>query len=373
MPDISKIQLENAVYNIKDETARNSINTINQEITNLTNERILCIGDSYGVGTTSGGTIEGWCDRLKELRGLSDSNFIKLVEGSNGFSRAGLQGHTFQSLLEANINNISNPETVTKIVVCGGHNEYQSNAETLNSTIQSFINYCKQHFVNAKIYIGMVGNNSNNTAFGIEVRNAIYDFILRSYQNCVRYGGIYLSGIENIMHDYYDFMSDDGIHPSNLGYTFLASYINQALNNGYCDFIGNRHTETFQADNSDSTFQISSHISNDVQTFYNNNDINIQYSNPINWSRGSHLTLSNKTPKNFAFHNRYLKIPIMYYVVTSDSKFYGGQGFLEFRENMITIRNALMDSINHSGYFDINNIQQLVVQPASITSEIGIC
>ena len=82
-------------------------------IQNSLNERIVCIGDSYGVGTTYGGTIEGWCDRLKTLMGLSTSNYYKFVEGSSGFTRAGLQGHNFITLLQTNITNIENKETIT--------------------------------------------------------------------------------------------------------------------------------------------------------------------------------------------------------------------------------------------------------------------
>lgn len=54
-------------------------NELNAKIDLITKERILCIGDSYGVGTTSGGTIDGWCDRLAALRGLTSDNYIKLV------------------------------------------------------------------------------------------------------------------------------------------------------------------------------------------------------------------------------------------------------------------------------------------------------
>lgn len=343
---------------------------LNAKINLLTNERVLCVGDSYGVGTTYGGTITGWCDRLQTIRGLSNDNFIKLVEGSSGFTRTGLQGHTFQSLLEANYSSISHPETVTKVVVCGGHNEFNSDGPNLNGAINSFITYCKSHFVNAKIYVGMIGYDSRLTSAGKTVRDAIYRFILRSYQNSVRYGAIYLSGAENIMHDYIDFMSEDGIHPNDLGYNFLASYISNGLDGSYADFAGNYHSETFTATNSESTFTILSRIVNDMQTFFFDNNISISYETAFDWNGGATLQLASATPTNFAFHNRFIKIPVNYYAHTSDNAFYGGMGFLEFRENQIVIRNAL---ITETGYPTIENVDAIVIQPASITVENGIC
>lgn len=56
MPDISKIQLENTVYDIKDVTARNSIETINNQIKNYedlfnnTNNKFCIVGDSIAEG-----------------------------------------------------------------------------------------------------------------------------------------------------------------------------------------------------------------------------------------------------------------------------------------------------------------------------------
>ena len=345
----------------------------NDIINELTNERILCVGDSYGVGTTYGGTINGWCDRLKTLRNLSDDNYIKLVEGSSGFTRAGLSGHTFQSLVEANISSISHPETITKIVVCGGHNEYESNDQALNTAIQSFIEYCNQHFVNAKIYIGMIGNDSNATSGGITVRNAIYTFILRSYQNSVTFGATYLSGIQNIMHDYNSFMSEDGIHPNNLGYRFLASYINNCLNNQYADYISPTYDETFTVANSDSTFTISNKIINDCETF-SFNQINISYAAPTTFNGGSKRILSSSTPTNYAYHNQRIHIPISYYIMSNDNgqKFYGGTGELFIDNNGIYITNNLLKN-DGSAYFNIPNVTGIFINPSNTIVENGIC
>ena len=342
---------------------------LNDRLSLLENERILCIGDSYGVGTTAGGTIEGWCDRLKTIRNLSSNNFIKLVEGSSGFTATGLQGHTFQTLLESNISNITNKDTITKVIVCGGHNDTDTTGQVLNSTINYFISYCKTQFPNAKVYVGMIGNNSNKTTAGQDIRNALYDYVIRSYQNSVRYGGIYLSGIENIMHDYKEFMSEDGIHPNSTGYNFIASYISNCLDGSYADFTGNVISDTFTAENSSSTFNIKSRIVNDVQTFFFNT-ITIRYDTAFDWVGGNRLVLSNDTPANYRYHNREIAIPVVYYTVSTGNVFHGGVGFLEFRGNGITIRNI---AIGESGYEQIDDVTDVVIQPATHTIELGVC
>lgn len=155
----NNLDVQDEINNKLDEMAENG-----QLLELLNQERIICIGDSYGVGITyPGATIESWCDKLKNLRNLDDNNFIKLVESESGFTRPGANGHTFQSLLENS--NITNPGTITKIIVCGGHNEFNSNDQTLNTAISNFITYCKTHFINAKIYVGMIGNNNELSNF----------------------------------------------------------------------------------------------------------------------------------------------------------------------------------------------------------------
>ena len=78
MADISKIQLDNAVYNIKDETARNDLanyETSNDaEIANLKlprtffrNKKYILIGDSYGDGYTPDGNVTSWQEMFKSF------------------------------------------------------------------------------------------------------------------------------------------------------------------------------------------------------------------------------------------------------------------------------------------------------------------
>ena len=90
MADISKIRLENETYNIKDETSRNDIETINNTLDNLlTKKKMIVIGDSYSASTQSGTPlwykyIEKW-DNLETYTNASDGQGYST--GTNTFLR----------------------------------------------------------------------------------------------------------------------------------------------------------------------------------------------------------------------------------------------------------------------------------------------
>lgn len=325
MADISKIKLENETYNIKDEIARNQLNIINSQGT-------IMIGDSYGVGTTSGGQTTGWCDRLKNLMNLSNNDFFKFVEGGAGFLKYGEQGHTFLSLLQDNISDIQDTSSIDKIIVCGGFNDKNYGSSDLNNAIQGFCNYCKQHFENAKIYIGMVGSCKENTQNGANIRTALGDEVLRGYQNCVRYGAYYLNGIENLLHDYRNFMSNDNIHPSELGYQFLTAYIFQALKTGYADYKSQLTNSTINFTDSANTtnFNIASRLHNDIVELLIP-DCKVDFSSPKK-IRDS-IVLGTIDIACFRSSNRNAIIPMKFYLRTTSNNFYGGYGNLRLNSD----------------------------------------
>lgn len=192
------------------------VNKNTEELNLLLENSTIMIGDSYGVGTTSGGTIVGWCDRLKTLMKLNNNNYFKFVEGSAGFLREGLSGHTFLTLLQENLQQIPDKTLIKNVIVCGGYNDNSFESRELNTAVRNFVDYCYENFKNATVYVGMIGNNGANTETGATIRNRLSERVLRCYQNAVTHGAIYLNGVENIMHDYYDFMSADNIHPNDL-------------------------------------------------------------------------------------------------------------------------------------------------------------
>lgn len=204
-----------------------------EDLEDITSERCIFIGDSYGVGTTNTSeTIDSWIVYLKQHMELDNTNSYSFAEGGAGFVAIGVSGHTFRTLLEANISSVTDKDSITKIIVCGGFNDRNQNVET---AINNFVTYAKGQFSNAKIYIGMIGNTSEKSTNGNAYRYNLYNNCLASYKRCSKYGAIYLSGVEYALKDY-SLMSNDYQHPNADGYKTIASFIYTALNSGKNDY-----------------------------------------------------------------------------------------------------------------------------------------
>lgn len=342
------------------------------QINLLKNERIICIGDSYGVGTTYGGQTTGWCDRLKNLMNLSNNDYFKFVEGGCGFLKYGEQGHTFLSLLQNNMENIQNKQTITKIICCGGFNDNLYGSSDLNVAIQNFCNYCNQNFENAKIYIGMVGSCKENTQNGANIRTALGDEVLRGYQNCVRYGAYYLNGIENLLHDYRNFMSNDNIHPTNLGYEFLSSYLFNTIKTGYADYKSQlAYSNINFTDSSNATnFRIASRLHNDIVELLIG-DCKVEFSNPKT-IRDS-IVLGTIDIACFRSSNRNAVIPIKFYLQTTSNTFFGGYGNLRLNsDGTISLIVGLLLN-DGDAFVEVNNVKSIIFYNTSFVFPTSDC
>lgn len=329
-------------------------NIINDENNNTT----IMIGDSYGVGITSGGTITGWCDRVKNLLDLPNEQYYKFVEGGSGFCKQGVNSHNFLQLLQSNIDTIIDKNLVKNIIVCGGFNDDSYNAQDLNQNISDFVNYCKNNFPNAKIYCGMVGNSgaSNNT--GTEIRESLSNNVLRSYQNIVTFKNcFYLNGIEYIMHDYFDFMSNDNIHPNELGYSYLSYYIVQALKTGYAHYCSTQQGARAVLDNSDSTLRIFSQINGNIASI-KMNDTGIYFKEDITLPQS--LTLGNIVLPHTRHTGKIVDIDCKFYVRDRiNDKFYGGMGRLSLtNSNNLVLKTQLLNN-NGDAYVYPSNVNFL--------------
>lgn len=234
MADISKIQLDNAVYNIKDETARNDLanyETSNDaEIANLKlprtffrNKKYILIGDSYGDGYTPDGNVTSWQEMFKSFTGLT--NTITKHLGGTGFVNL-VQNKNFQTLLEE----VTSDDNVTDIVVLGGYNDTPYNANQIYNAINSFVIKANEKFPNANIHIGFVGWSNNSTK--------IYPLSItcqRYKEACGYYIASYLNNIEYSLHSYFVDFSSDGIHPNLTGQTKITRNLIRALMTGSCN------------------------------------------------------------------------------------------------------------------------------------------
>ena len=217
-----------------------TLNTI-KDITDFNeNNYTLCIGDSYARGSSNGEFIDGWPVKLQQLMNLSNDYFKKIFESGAGFCYEGLQGHTFLTLLQANIDNIPNKDKIKNIIICAGHNDYDYTQTQIETAMVNFINYCHTNIPNATIYCGMIAGNLQVNTIGRTRRYAIYNNILPAYANFsnLGYKCVYLSNLENILKDE-RYMSGDEIHPNQNGYNKIASAIYNALKGNFSYISGN--------------------------------------------------------------------------------------------------------------------------------------
>jgi len=360
--------------------ARGTFDTLNQrlnnsdsvkanmwDIENKAYDKVIMIGDSYGVGNTKGGFVTGWCDRLKVLMNIPNNNYFKFVEGGAGFNRKGQNQHTFLELLQANIDNISDKNKVKKVIVCGGYNDNSFTSPEITINVGEFISYCKNQFPNATIYVGMVGNSKANNTNGAALRNSISNGVLRGYQNCVTFGAVYLNGIENIMHDYINFMSDDYIHPTETGYKYLSSYLFNAIKTGYADYQSEVYNATlnFTDMTEDSTFNIKSKLSNNVVTLFSPAS-NIKFNTPKNI--GNSIVLGDIDIHFFRPTTRLVSIPVKYYMRTNSDTYYGGIGNLILNTNgTLTFMPGILLN-DGTPYFNVQNVTSINFEAFNYTT-----
>ena len=194
---------------------------LNDYFKNLKKRVFILIGDSYGENPYE--YKGGWTTPFKNFSDLTEGVdcFTNCV-GGTGFVKTGNTGKTFLDLLkDINISTV-NPGDVTDILVCGGCNDVDTTYNDLNTAILAFRNYCKQHFVNANINISMIGIFKASGR-----RKLLLSTVLRSYQLAVNYGMLYIDST-CCLHRY-DFIGEDGIHPTSAGCINIGRNLYNAL------------------------------------------------------------------------------------------------------------------------------------------------
>lgn len=228
MANISKIEIGNTIYDIKDETARNQLDLIN-------NNDTIFLGDSYAAGTTyESGSVQfltSWCEKLRQIMGLTSGHYYIYAQGNAGFARIGNNSMNFQMTLASHLDDIPNKNAIKNIIVCAGYNDYHEEFSLINQRIGEFVTFCKTNFPNAQVYIGMIGGDSRDSQTGREIRYQLLSKVLNAYNKCDQYGAVYLSGVENFSHNFYQF-NNQGNHPNEAGYIYVAAMIYNAWKNG---------------------------------------------------------------------------------------------------------------------------------------------
>lgn len=192
----------------------------------ITNKRHVILGDSYGVGCLpNDATCESWIPKLANYLGLTSNDYYSYAVAGYGFSKA---YHKWLDLLQANDSEITDKESITDFIICGGYNDRKYTVAAIQADIDAFMTYVKANYPNATVYVGCIG-----WSLVFSDAQEICDTSMVAYSTAQHDNLIYLSGVENILHSYDDF-SSDGIHPLESGQTKLAKGIYNAYKNGYC-------------------------------------------------------------------------------------------------------------------------------------------
>lgn len=193
---------------------------------------VLIIGDSYAEGYTPEGNIKGFPTLMAEYAGWKENiNFWKQTEGGSGFVNVGVAGKTFMGLITDAYNRMTEVQrlSIKKILIAGGWNDAPGTVSGISTAIKGTVEKTKKMFINADIYIAMIGWSGN-----YDKRDQIVKNVLPAYTRCGKYGAKYITNSEYIMHNYGGFASDKN-HPNIENQDLLASYLLDGIETGSCD------------------------------------------------------------------------------------------------------------------------------------------
>ena len=209
--------------------------TINFKLDLLTNDKVLLIGDSYLQGYNGTENVNSWGYYFKQASGMNNTNCYTLYESGAGFTKQGNAGHTFLTLLQANISSITDKDKYTDVIIGFGLNEATNTADTITSAIGNFMNYAKVQFPNAKFYLGMVGNIKGVGSDKTTGRERLYNRVLIAARNASQFGIKYLTGVEQVAHDW-SLYGVDNVHLLEEGYKYLGWAMYQAWKDGFYNY-----------------------------------------------------------------------------------------------------------------------------------------
>ena len=187
--------------------------------------RIVFIGDSYGQGWTPDGTYPNWIQKAVAMLGLSNNDYYNSSAGGAAFGKSANDGNMYvPTLINNAYNAISNPETVTDVVIGLGYNDYLFVADVsqIKAGIVASCNISKQKFPNARIHIFAIGFSTDNAKqYALSKAYAAYSSTLADFQ----YYNISRALAESSL------FSTDGIHPVENGQQNIALAVVRGLNN----------------------------------------------------------------------------------------------------------------------------------------------
>lgn len=194
------------------------------------NKKVIFCGDSYGVITPA--RTSTWIEYTAQYLGLKTGNWVNLAVSGSAFGNG-----DFLNQLQNHASTLSQDEinSIDAIVLCGGINDCHANMHpNIDSGSTEFINYCKNTFTNARVYLGFIGN-----ALETLYSNAIFYNTFMSYENLGSKGYTILHGVYAIPHwnNEVFWIGTDYVHPNTYGSNLLGVGISTALISGNYNFV----------------------------------------------------------------------------------------------------------------------------------------
>lgn len=197
-----------------------------ENLTALTNKRIVIITDSYG--NSHGG--DPFTVPLQTYLGLSNTDYFAYAEGSLGFNQAGLLGHNAEQLLTLHASDITDHDTITHVIFVIGGNDIE-NQTGLEAAMSSCFSYAKATYSNAKIVVAYSYNQlAKVPSYEVKYYQCIQNYI--KYVN--KLGAEWVNNYPYIMHNADNFYTD-GVHPNAAGSDALALGLVAYFKNGQSD------------------------------------------------------------------------------------------------------------------------------------------
>lgn len=206
-------------YNAQVEEYRQEVEACVDKVSTFTGERVILIGDSYAIRPN---TTEGWGKKVVDYLGIASGNHYDIFVEQSGFCRSA----SFLGNLTAESANIPDHDTIGRIIVIGGYNDFTYSKSEIVTAIGTFMTYCKSEYPNAKVVVGCCACDKGTQSYASNI-------LLRSiegYRECVVYGAEYIN-LEGVLHNT-AFLGEDNIHPTATGGTALAKAIANALQGG---------------------------------------------------------------------------------------------------------------------------------------------
>ena len=231
--------------------------------------KYIFIGDSYGQLEDQ----DTWIDIVIDKLGLTSNDYYRNTLGSTGFKATSSTSKRFIDLLEEVADELTSSQKleITDIIVCGGANDtLYTTASEIESYVEAFITYAKTTFPNATIYVGCVGYN-----LGTNKKNL--GNVIEAYNNANKYGGVYLKGCENAIHNYQYFtrLVSDQVHPNQDGSTAIGIAVYEAYKYGYSSTT---HAMTANTTNPSTTGILYTSQNNDIYQLIMKSRYNMSYS-----------------------------------------------------------------------------------------------